>query len=89
MSMHPQQSVSLPFGYIFYIGSRRRVQVQFTEELRTMTRATIERAFRMAVMKQPPQPLDASLAFRCEQCSMRPLCLPDEVRLLHMSKEGA
>lgn len=87
--MHPQQKLLLSHGYIFYIGSHRRIQVPFTQELRVMTYAAIERAFQVAVMEQPPQPLHPSLAARCEKCSLHSLCLPDEVRLLQVQKKGA
>ena len=87
--MHPSRKLSLSHGYIFYIGSRRRIHVPFTQELRTMTYAAIERAFQVAVMEQPPQPLHPSLAARCEKCSLHSLCLPDEVRLLQAQKKGA
>jgi len=86
--LRPQQKVSLSHGYIFYSGSHHRIQVPFTQELRTTTYAAIERAFQVAVMEQPPQPLNPSLAARCEKCSLHSLCLPDEVRLLHAQKKG-
>src|SRR6059058_1152920 len=38
----------IAYGYIYYVGSRRRVQVRFTPELRDKTRATIAQAFRIA-----------------------------------------
>src|SRR5437588_9853132 len=33
-----------PYGYVYYVGSRRRVQVQFMQQLRAETRAAIARA---------------------------------------------
>ena len=77
---------AIPYGYIFYVGSRRRVQVQFTEELREKTRETITRAFEVAALETPPPPLEAPLTVRCPHCSLLPLCMPDEVKLLNAQK---
>ncbi len=77
----------LPYGYIFYVASRRRVQVHFTEELRARTQAAIARAFQVAVLDTPPPPLTGKLVVRCPHCSLLPMCLPDEVKLLR-SKKG-
>ncbi len=80
---------ALLYGYIFYVGSRRRVRVNFSEELRTTTRAAITHAFEVAALEKPPVPLDGALARRCPNCSLIPLCLPDEVKLLQSRKRGA
>lgn len=74
----------LAYGYIFYFGSRRRVQVAFTDELRAKTLATIERAVQIAMQEQPPRPLEGKAAARCKDCSLQMLCLPNEV--LQLSK---
>ncbi len=72
----------IPHGYIYYIGSNRRVRVPFTPQLRAKTKATIVQALNVAARETPPPPLSGSLAARCPNCSLLPLCLPDEVRLL-------
>src|SRR6266702_599815 len=79
----------IPYGYIFYYGSRKRVQVHFTPELRAKTRATIELAFQVAVLATPPPPLDGKAAARCRDCSLISLCLPAEVKLLKEKKRGS
>lgn len=79
----------IPFGYIFYVGSRRRVQVDFDEELRAKTRAAIAQAFEVATFEKPPPPLEGKLANRCPNCSLVPLCLPDEVKMLQIKKEDS
>ncbi|MFL5658969.1 MAG: CRISPR-associated protein Cas4 [Ktedonobacteraceae bacterium] len=76
----------IPYGYIYYVGSRRRVQVRFTTELRDKTRATIVQAFKIAMFDKPPAPLEGKLAARCPNCSLLPLCLPEEVRQLRLKK---
>lgn len=84
----PQQ-LPIPFGYIFYQGSHRRTRVMFTAELRERTRATIARAFQIALRDTPPQPLSGEDVVRCPGCSLLPLCLPDEVLLLQARKGGS
>ena len=79
----------IPYGYIFYAGSRRRVQVDFSAELRAKTRAAIELAFQVAALGKPPLPLEPPLTARCPNCSLVSLCLPDEVKLLRSRKEKA
>lgn len=76
---------SLPpasFGYIFYWGSRRRLRVDFTEELRARTLALVQKAFELSRQEVPPPPLEGKQAIRCADCSLRPMCLPTEVKLL-------
>lgn len=74
-------------GYIFYITSRRRIQVTFTPQLRARTRAAITQAFQIAARQTPPPPLTGELAARCPNCSLLPICLPQEVHLLHTPKK--
>ena len=76
----------IPYGYIFYFGSRKRIQVTFTPDLRAKTQATIDLAFQIAALDTPPPPLDGKVAARCRDCSLLSLCLPDEVKLLTSRK---
>jgi CRISPR-associated exonuclease Cas4 len=76
------EKAPIPYGYIFYYGSRKRVQVDFTPTLREKTRRAIELAFQVAVQDVPPPPLEGKAAARCRDCSLHALCLPEEVRLL-------
>ncbi len=77
----------IAYGYIFYLGSQRRVQVRFTQQLRAKTRAAIARALQVAAMETPPPPLSGTMAARCPNCSLLPLCLPEEVRLLQSQRK--
>jgi CRISPR-associated exonuclease Cas4 len=72
----------IAYGYIYYLGSRRRVQVHFTPQLRARTKAAIAQAFQVAALETAPPPLSGKMAARCPNCSLLPLCLPEEVRLL-------
>ena len=76
----------IAFGYIYFVASRRRVQVPFTPQLRARTKAAIALALQVAVRETPPPPLTGELANRCPPCSLLPLCLPEEVRMLQSRK---
>ena len=76
----------IPCGYIYYVGSRRRVQVKFTQQLRARTRAAIAQALQVAALETPPAPLSGKMVARCPNCSLLPLCMPEEVRLLQSRK---
>lgn len=72
----------IAYGYIYHVASRRRVKVPFTPQLRARTKAVIAQAFQVAERETPPQPLTGKLAARCPPCSLLPICLPEEVKLL-------
>ena len=76
----------IPCGYIYYVSSRRRVQVKFTQQLRAKTRAAIAQALQVAALETPPPPLSGKMVARCPNCSLLPLCMPEEVRLLQSRK---
>ncbi len=67
-------------GAIFYWGSRRRVEVSFTAELRARTKAAIARAYQLLAAGRLPGPLDRQA--RCRDCSLEGICLPREMLLL-------
>jgi CRISPR-associated exonuclease Cas4 len=81
-------------GYIFYFGSARREEVQFTAELRQHTEEAIRLAFDLLERRELPPPLIGkqtrrsplpALHPKCRDCSLEPLCLPREVLALSKS----
>ena len=70
----------VPEGKIFYFGSRRRVRVPFTPELRSKTEASVARAF--ALLRQGQLPPPTVRIAKCHDCSLEAVCLPREVRAL-------
>jgi CRISPR-associated exonuclease Cas4 len=74
-------------GYIFSFANQRRETVEFTPALRTWTEELAAEAQRLASLALPPSPIDQQE--RCRACSLEPLCLPDEVRLLQAGGRGA
>ncbi len=71
-------------GEVFYWGSRRRVQVEFTEALRAQTAETAEAIFALLAAGRMPDPVDNRA--KCRDCSMQPICLPEEVMLLRRER---
>jgi CRISPR-associated protein Cas1 len=65
-------------GFQFYAGTRERVEVRFTDELRAKTREAIDQCRRLSTRDVPPDPLPAELRHRCFGCSLAPVCLPEE-----------
>jgi CRISPR-associated protein Cas1 len=65
-------------GFQFYAGSRERVEVHFTVELREQTLAATARCRELSARDAPPDPLPAELRHRCFGCSLAPVCLPEE-----------
>ncbi len=77
--LEEKTGVSIPHGYIFYIGSKRRRKVPFDQELRETTRRYVEAARTLLDSRKIPKPIHDN---RCNGCSVRPICLPDEVAYL-------
>ena len=85
MCLEEQTGRTVARGEIFYWRSRRRVEVEFTPELRARTEEAIARAFELLEAGQIPPPLDRRA--KCRDCSLEEICLPREV--LFLSKEPA
>lgn len=64
-------------GEIFYWGNRRRERVAFTSKLRAQTEAAVQRAWELLAAGQLPPP--TSIRAKCRDCSLQPICLPEEV----------
>lgn len=67
-------------GFIFYFAVRRREEVLFTPELRAEVERLAAEAQRLVAVGELPPPIDNPA--KCRDCSLEPLCLPDEVRRL-------
>ncbi|MGE3173960.1 MAG: CRISPR-associated endonuclease Cas1 [Vicinamibacterales bacterium] len=67
-------------GFLYYRGSRQRVEIDFTAELEQVTRDQIAAARRAALATTLPPPLDDSP--KCNGCSLSGICLPDETLAL-------
>ncbi len=73
-------------GFIFYFGSRRRVEVRFDDALRSATVAYVKGiTHTLAIGAIPPH---TEQRRRCNGCSLRDICLPDETEFLCSQKPG-
>jgi CRISPR-associated protein Cas1 len=66
-------------GVIYYRGTRQRVRLPITAELEAWILEKVAQARRVAA-GQMPAPLPDSP--KCVRCSLAPVCLPDETRML-------
>ncbi len=67
-------------AYISYLGSKRRVPVEFTESLLGYARALIHDAHSLASIRRPSPLVDSP---KCSGCSLNEICLPNEVNYLN------
>lgn len=66
-------------GMIYYRGTRQRVRLAITKELEGWILGRIDEARRVAAGPIPPPLVDS---VKCVRCSLAPVCLPDETRML-------
>jgi CRISPR-associated protein Cas1 len=69
----------IPYGYLYYVGSRKRVCVDFDEILREKTVECVTEARRLMESPTRPEPVND---WRCAGCSLLPICMPAEDRFL-------
>lgn len=72
-------------GVVYFVRSKKRVQVPFDKSLVQRTRGLISELRRAAIEKKIPPPLEDSP--KCNRCSLAGICLPDEVNLLREMEE--
>ena len=81
-----EQGYQCETGFIYFVGSRERVTVDFDEELISFTLAQAEMMRLLADRHVIPPPLRDSA--KCIRCSLVGICLPDEVYLLKYGKNA-
>lgn len=77
----------ITYGEIFYWANRRRERVQLDASLRAQTQATADAAHALLAQGRMPQPIDHPT--KCRDCSLKPICLPDETRQLLQEEQTA
>jgi CRISPR-associated protein Cas1 len=70
--------VAVPFGILYYIGSKSRVEVPLNDDLRAKTLQAIRTIRELSERHAPPEPLPGELRHRCFGCSLAPVCQPEE-----------
>jgi CRISPR-associated protein Cas1 len=74
-------------GAVYFIQSKKRVTIPFTEALVDRTKELIANLKIIAKKEEMPLPLEDSP--KCIRCSLAGICLPDEVNLMReMEAEG-
>ena len=79
-------SVTVPEGFIYHAGSKRRRKVSFDESLRSETKQTIEAVRALIANREVPP---AVLKPRCDGCSLRSVCLPELTQIAARAKVEA
>lgn len=74
MSLEEMMGVAVPRGAVYYGASRRRLPVEFDEDLRRRTGEAARRYHEMVDNRQTPP---AVLERKCRSCSLQDLCLPE------------
>ena len=80
LCLEERMGITIPQGAIFYFAVRRREVVAFTPELRAQVEVLAVEAQRLVASGELPPPITNRA--KCRDCSLQPLCLPDEVRRL-------
>lgn len=78
MLLEDERGVSIPFGVLYYIGTKRRVEVPLDDALREKTLRAIRTIRELSFRDSPPEPLSADLRHRCFGCSLATICQPEE-----------
>lgn len=81
--LEERRQCSILYGEIFYHANRRRQRVIFTPQLREATELAIQ-ASHAAVNLLIPPPIDNPK--KCQDCSLKTICLPQEVKHLRLLK---
>ncbi len=71
-------------GVLYFVASRRRVTVEFDDDLVQRTKSLLDETRAMAGSGRIPAPLEDSP--KCPRCSLVGICLPDEVTFLKGSR---
>lgn len=80
LCLEERTGLTIDEGAIFYFATRRREVVPFTPELRAEVERLAVQAQAIIASGELPPPTDKPA--KCRDCSLQPLCLPDEVRQL-------
>ena len=73
MCLEDMLCCKIPFGYLFYGETRRRVKVEFTDELRVRTEKIIREMHELYSRSHSPK---VKRTKACNACSLKNICLP-------------
>lgn len=87
LCLEERLGIDVPYGEIFYRGSRRRERIAFDQSLREKTITVVEQAFALLQAGMLPRPIDHSA--KCMDCSLEPICLPEVTLTLLNEEQGS
>ena len=73
MCLEEMYSCDIPKGAIFYINAHRRIEIDFTMELRNKVRSTAKDLYQLLENERIPL---AEYSAKCRKCSLYDKCLP-------------
>lgn len=74
--------INIEQGEIFYRGSRKRIIIALDNDIRKKTELAIQKAYTLMGKGIMPNPVTPDEQFKCQHCSIEPICLPAETRQL-------
>ena len=81
LCLEERTGLTINEGALFYFAVRRREVVAFTAEIRADVEALAAQAHQLIAAGSLPPHIEQRT--KCRDCSLQPLCLPDETRLLN------
>jgi len=78
MLLEDERGISIPYGVLYYIGTKRRIEVPLDDDLRAKTLQAIKTIRELSLRDTPPEPLPADMRHRCFGCSLVTICQPEE-----------
>ena len=63
----------IPYGYIYYGETRRRLKVEFTEEIREKVKKVFAEMHKYYEQKYTPK---VKISKKCNACSLKDICVP-------------
>lgn len=88
MCLEERMGRAISGGYVFSFQTMHRTWIPFSAELRGQTEQAIAQAFTLLRMGELPPPLPPAQMAKCRACSLEPLCLPEEVHQLNLSRHS-
>lgn len=79
MLLEEKLGKAIPKGCIYYVGSKERVEVKITSEIRKEIVETIDNIKKLYETMSIPEGVNDK---RCKQCSIINICLPKEMEIL-------
>jgi CRISPR-associated protein Cas1 len=78
LALEEAVGASVPYGFIYFSEDKRRVRVDMTDTLKTQAREAMKRAAEIVDSGAVPEGVNDE---RCDGCSLRPICLPEETEV--------